>query len=489
MKMLSGYIQIISDLIVGLCGDTELQINNVTNNSRKVSFGDIFVAIKGACFDGHNYIDNAIESGASVIVHTSDISKVTGVTYILVSDIYRAYALLVECYFSFPSQNFDLAGITGTNGKTTTAFLLSMILKRAGRKTGLVSTVEYSTGGRVEVASRTTPEAYGLQQLFSEMADENCENVVMEVSSHGLDQHRTGNSLFKVGIFTNLTGDHLDYHGTMESYFEAKQRLFLDILEDDGVAVINADDKYGKQLIDIIGESAFSFGRGPECHCQIVSFESCVRGVTIHLNLDGHDLTLYSSLIGEYNVYNIAGAVSAAYALGLSAESIAGVFAPSSKHQVPGRLESFIGGNGVSVFVDYAHTDDALSNVSMTLKKLTDKKLTVVFGCGGDRDKTKRARMGKVAADIADLVVVTSDNPRTEKPECIINDICSGLPENYEFESIEDREQAIIYAINNASAGDTVLVAGKGHETYQEINGVHYDFDDREIVRKVLELY
>jgi len=484
MKPLSDYIEAIESLVVDRSIFVPSLVQQVTNNSRLVSDNSIFVAIKGAAFDGHNYISDAIARGAKTVVYSSSVESVDGVNYIRVSDAYRAYALLAECYYDFPSRNFNLSGITGTNGKTTTAFLLKEILCSAKSDVGLISTVEYRCGETVEIASRTTPEAGELQRLFASMRDANCSDVVMEVSSHGLDQHRTGAARFKVGIFTNLSGDHLDYHGTMEEYFKAKERLFSEALDDTGVAIVNADDIYGKRLSADLSGDVLSYGKGEDCRCRIVSIETKVTGSVIDIILDGNELALHSSLIGEYNAYNIAAAVSAAYILGLDLDVIYRHFSAESTHNVPGRMEVFHIPNGSTVFVDYAHTDDALQNVLKTLKPLTKERLIVVFGCGGDRDVTKRPRMGQAASALADVVVITSDNPRSEDPSQIIEQIKTGICPGCNCVIIEDREKAIVDTINSAQKGDVILVAGKGHEAYQEINGVFHNFDDREIISR-----
>jgi len=483
MKPLSDYIEAIESLVIDRSISVPSLVQQVTNNSRLVSDNSLFVAIKGAAFDGHNYISDAIARGAQTVVYSSSVESVDGVNYIRVSDSYRAYALLSECYFDYPSRNFNLSGITGTNGKTTTAFLLKKLLKAGGLDVGLISTVEYSCGETVEVACRTTPEAGELQRLFASMRDANCSDVVMEVSSHGLDQHRTGSAGFAVGIFTNLSGDHLDYHGSMEEYFKAKSRLFSEVLSDSGVAVINTDDSYGARIASGLSGGIICYGKGDNCRCRIESIESKVDGSTIAIVLDGTRITLHSSLIGEYNAYNIAAAVSAAYALGLDLDVICRHFSPGAIHNVPGRMEVFHIPNGCTVFVDYAHTDDALQNVLKTLKPLAEGRLIVIFGCGGDRDVTKRPRMGQIASALADVVVVTSDNPRSENPRRIIDQVVAGVCADCSSRIIEDREKAIVDTINSAQKGDVVLVAGKGHETYQEINGVFHDMDDREIIR------
>ena len=482
MKNLGEYIEAIADNIIEEFCNVDFAVNKVVCDSRVVTANDIFVAIEGAEFDGHNYIDNAISKGAKTIVHTANICRVENINYIKVLDSYKAYSYLSECYFDYPSRNFMLAGITGTNGKTTTAFLLKDILSSAGQVTGLISTVEYSFGDKAEVASRTTPEANELQRLFSEMSVAGCESVVMEVSSHGLDQNRTASARFKAAVFTNLTGDHLDYHITMDNYFKAKEHLFVDLLEEGGSAVINIDDPYGARIADACGRQVVTYGKAPSSLCRIKNVDSTVDGSIIDIEFDGKELTLYTSMIGYYNAYNICAATLAAYSLGVDIEVIKQYFCRGSAQNVPGRMEAFRTKQGSSVFVDYAHTDDALSNVLSTLQPLTRERLIVVVGCGGDRDVTKRPRMGAVATSIADIVIFTSDNPRSERPSEIIRQMMCGVTEYSKVTIVEDRAEAIAKAMEISSEGDVVLITGKGHESYQEIEGVFYDFDDRQII-------
>lgn len=482
MKQLSLYINVIQDFIVSKFITELVPIGNIVNNSSKIIPGDLFVAIKGSVSDGHNYIDDAISRGAQTIIHTAAVTHHPAINYIQVTDIYRVYALLSEFFYDYPSKNFNLCGVTGTNGKTTTAFLLKSLLQSSNRFCGLISTVEYSCGEEVQVASRTTPEANDLQLLFTSMANAGCRDVVMEVSSHGLDQNRTASAEFRVGIFTNLSGDHLDYHGNMEQYFKVKKLLFTEALAANGTAIINIDDSYGSRIANELTVSMLTYGRHDGSDCRIKCIKSSINETQIDLEIGGKNLTLFSSLIGDYNAYNITATALAAYSLGIDLTLIREHFCRGAVHNVPGRLEMFHSLNGVTVFVDYAHTDDALKNVLETLKPLTEGRLIVVFGCGGDRDVTKRHRMGEVASLLADIVVITSDNPRTENPQEIIRQIQCGVTKSSSTRVVEDRKLAITEAIRIAKAGDVVLVAGKGHEAYQEVNGVFHDSDDRVIV-------
>lgn len=489
MKSLQEYLDVLNTFMTG---SDDLQpsrrISGVTNDSRKVKKNFLFVAIKGAASDGHNYIDKAIENGATAIVHTQDIaSKTSGISYIKVNDAYAAYAFVCECFFDFPARSFDLAGITGTNGKTTTAYILKSMLEKSTFKCGLISTVEYSTGSDIIEGSRTTPEAWELQALFARMKNNSCRNVVMEVSSHGLDQSRTAAARFKAAIFTNLTGDHLDYHNDMENYFNAKKRLFTEFMHPEGKAIINIDDPYSKKLIAFLPpEKVITLGTTPYADCRISPKTATAAGTECGFFFRKKLIYFKSNLIGLHNMYNLASAFLAALSMGVPYEKA--VDALSAEYHVPGRLEKYKSPAGAFFFVDYAHTDDALINVLSALKKLATKKIITVFGCGGDRDKTKRPRMGKAAARLSDHVIVTSDNPRTEDPLAIIRDISKGIPSGTPFEIIPDRAEAIKKAVTMAKKDDIVLLAGKGHENYQEINGQHYDFSDSAELQKAFKL-
>jgi UDP-N-acetylmuramoyl-L-alanyl-D-glutamate--2,6-diaminopimelate ligase len=483
MKKLSEYLNEINFLIREQHIFSDPAVKGVSNNSRQIEPGWIFVAIKGANADGHDYISQALANGAVAILYSEETALKGKGNFIRVSDSYYAYAILVEAYFNFPADKLKITGITGTNGKTTTAFMLHKLFTDNGIKTGLISTVKYSSGGdKSEDASRTTPEAVTLQKLFAEMVDSKCVKAVIEVSSHGLDQHRIGRAKLAVGIFTNLSGDHLDYHQNTDNYLEAKSRMFSDYLAKDGTGIINTDDPAGEKIFrKFKDKNLISYGRSASCFCRIKEISSSSRGSIVKLDINGKDFEFSSNLSGEYNAYNWAGAICAANAQGIELDQIADSI-NRSELSVPGRLERFETANGAVVFVDYAHTDDALKNVLLNLRKISEKKIITLFGCGGNRDKTKRPRMGKIAEEYSDKVIITSDNPRNEEPEAIIKDILTGINEMSKITVITDRRQAIFEAVNLASEGDIVLIAGKGHETYQEINGENTFFDDRKVV-------
>lgn len=461
----------------------------ITNNSREASEKTVFTAIKGSSFDGHSFIESAISAGSKVIVcEVLPTPLPEDVLFIQVSDSYSAYAKLAEFFYGTPYEQLILCGITGTNGKTTTAYLLHSILNHHEKSAGLISTVEYSTGKSCTPAERTTPDAVELQKLFCEMTTADCTHAVMEVSSHSLDQNRIGSAKFAVGIFTNISGDHLDYHKNMSAYFSAKQKLFTDHISATGASLINIDDIYGKKLYSSISKNSasncYSYGRSETADFKISKVNLAINKSSFLLTLpSGESFKVNSPMCGRFNVYNTAAAAAAAYLMKIDTKTtLAGI---ADMPAVPGRMEKC--SDSPLVFVDYAHTDDALENVLSTISELLEnRKLTLIFGCGGDRDCTKRPRMGAVAAKFADKIIITDDNPRTEDPLKIVNDIISGIPEKINFAIIHNRKQAIHTAISEADQNSVILVAGKGHEDYQDINGVKYPFNDKECIRRFL---
>lgn len=480
MKPLAEYAAAIQAItLVAKTTAPEQAVTGIARHSGSVVSGDIFVAISGVQADGHDYIDEAVARGACAVVYSRDIQlPETMISGFKVADSYLAYALLCECLFDFPARELSLHGITGTNGKTTTAYLLEHILRFNGETCGLISTIECRCADKRLPATGTTPEAFELQQLFSAMLKESCTSAVMEVSSHGLAQHRPGGARFKTAVFTNLTGDHLDYHRDMESYFSAKKRLFTEYLGSDGHAVVNIDDPYGKRLAATCpADKTITFGRQSGAKAVIDSIAASSRGSCFKLRLDGDCHEISTSLIGKHNVYNLTGALCAAMAVGVAPESA--IEALRQDVVVPGRLEH-VRTNDVDYYIDYAHTDDALHNVLSILRRLARGRIITVFGCGGNRDRSKRPRMGAAAAESSDVVILTSDNPRDESPESIIDEIKAGIPDTSCLCLTEpDRRSAIACAIEQARAGDIVLIAGKGHETAQECRGRFTEFNDR----------
>jgi len=463
---------------------------SVTNDSRLAGKNTVFTAIRGAAADGHNFIPDALKAGSRIIVCEQIPAKFAEnkeILFLQVKNSYRAYAELAEFFAGYPGRKVRLAGITGTNGKTTTAYLLHALITADNKKCGLVSTVEYDTGsGKKITADRTTPDSFTLQNLFSDMLKNGCGYAVMEVSSHALAQHRTGSAKFAAALFTNLSGDHLDYHKTMDEYFEAKKRLFTTSLDETGIGIINTDDAYGERLYNELKsrKNIYSFGMEKSADFAIQNMNLNISGASFELSIpeQNNGIKINSSLCGKFNVYNAAAAAAAAFMLGVPPETISRAL--KNAPQVPGRMEKCL--DSPLVFVDYAHTDDALENVLSAVSGILEgRPLTVIFGCGGDRDRSKRPRMGKAAANFADRIIVTSDNPRTENPESIIQDIIAGIPDSANFAVFPDRKYAIEETLRNSQPDDVIVIAGKGHETYQEINGTRIYFDDRKTVRKL----
>ncbi len=454
-----------------------------TADSRRVIPGCGFVAIPGTAFDGHDFIPAALEKGASLIVMEKELPLPEGTPVLRVKECAAAFALLVRFAAGEPDRSLRLLGVTGTNGKTTTAFLLEHILNETKVKCGLVSTVEYRTGKQIIPGDRTTPDSATLFSLFKEMKENALSAAAMELSSHALVQNRAAGIQLEVGIFTNLTGDHLDYHGDMENYYQAKKRLFTSYLAPGGTAVINCDDPWGERLYrELDGKDRiWAFSMEDRGNCRIKECELQSSGVRFTLEYPGGEVVISSNLAGSYNVRNLAGAVLTALALGVEPDGIRKALEVPVR--VPGRLESFSLPNGGTAYVDYAHTDDALVNVLQAVRQITPGKLRVLFGAGGDRDRTKRPRMGKAAAEYGDFLYVTSDNPRSEDPQTIIEEILSGIPAGTPCEVIPARDEAIARALGGCLPGDALVIAGKGHENYQEIKGVKHPFSDIEEIK------
>ena len=468
-------------------GVGSLPVTNVSNDSRNIRPGCLFCAVRGSRSDGHVFLEQAAQRGAAAFCVAADWTGPVpaGKPVLRVSDSYFAWGILCEEAAGRPADAFRVHTVTGTNGKTTIAFALRHILKESGRRTALISTVRFEPGdGTAEDSFVTMPDAAGLQKLFSRIRECGASDAVMESSSHGLHQHRAGALKFASGIFTNLTGDHLDYHKTMENYYQAKKRLFCEMLAPGAPAVINTGDEWGKRLFCETAGNRLSFSAGdPRAFCFLKNFTPDDHGSTLEFFLDGQRFRWHSPLRGLYNGANILEAVTAGYALGLDTELLRK--AVETVPPAPGRLDPVRLPSGALAFVDYAHTDDALIRVLEALRNILKPggRLIAVFGCGGDRDRTKRPRMGRAVADRADLAFITSDNPRTEEPLAIIEEILAGIPEGASVRVEPDRAAAIRLAASLTGKDDILLVAGKGHEKYQEINGVKHPFDDREVLR------
>jgi UDP-N-acetylmuramyl-tripeptide synthetase len=487
-------------------GDAGAVVCDVTHDSRQAREGWLFVAIRGEKFDGNRFVADVAARGIAGVISECERPKDFGGAWIQVADTRRALALAAAEAHRHPSRELKLVGITGTNGKTTTAYLVAAVAEAAGERTALVSTVEYRVAGERTEALHTTPEASDVQRLLRRAVASGCRVAVMEASSQALDLHRCDALRFEVAAFTNLTRDHLDYHGTMENYFAAKRRLFDGSLgERPQVSVVNADDEYGARLAESLaseGQRVIRYGLGVEGGGAIggdtpggsakAAVDVTARGV--EFSLEGTRLLLVtpeggrevsSPLVGRPHVYNILTAAGCAHALGLGLDAT--VEALKSCAGAPGRFERVPHAGDFAVVVDYAHTDDALRNVLRTARDVARGRVITVFGCGGDRDRTKRAPMGEAAASLSDVAIVTSDNPRTEDPEAILRDIEIGLRAvGKPYLKVVDRREAINRAIEEARAGDIVVIAGKGHEDYQIIGAEKRHFDDREVALEAL---
>jgi len=470
-------------------------IRGLTDDSRRVTAGSCFVAVRGIRVDGHRFIPQAVERGAQAIVaEPPDPLPGRLVGRILVPDTRRALPHLAGAYFGHPSRALTVVGVTGTNGKTTTSYLVEALLRARGLETGVIGTIQYVVRGVARTAGQTTPEALELQGLLAEMVAAGAGGVAMEVSSHALEQRRVDGIAFDVAVFTNLTQDHLDFHGTMERYAEAKGRLFFELLADGGkpgaTAVLNADDPVGagwsRRLASERGVRVLGFGLGAGHAVRPRHFTSGADGIRLEAETPAGIVALASPLIGEHNVMNLLGAVATGVALGLPPATIGPALGAVAS--VPGRFERVDAGQDFLVVVDYAHTPDALQRVLETARRLTPGRLGVVFGAGGDRDRRKRPIMGRIAAALADRVWLTSDNPRSEDPGAIIREISVGVvpPPPGGYTSDPDRRAVIRDALGWARAGDTLVVAGKGHETYQILAAEVLPFDDRLVVREIL---
>ena len=478
-----------------LIGDADRKVSGIAYQSNKVEPGEAFCCIVGLKSDGHAYAQDAVDRGASVLIveRMLDLEGADEVTFVLVSDSRKAMAHAAAQFYDNPSNDLALVGITGTNGKTTTAYLVNSIARALGNTTGLIGTVGILIDGEELPAKHTTPESCDLQSLFAKMRDAGCSVVAMEVSSHALALERTWDTHFAVTAFTNLTQDHLDYHKTFEAYFEAKRRLFS--ADYPAKRVINIDSSWGERLVEDAleqGDAIITTGMAENADIHPVRIAYDVARTRVVLNVQGTVLEIEYPLVGRFNVENVMTAFGICLQLGFDMRDIA--HALENVSAVPGRIERVTleaeqaskRAQEISVYVDYAHTPDALEKAIASVKQLSQGRTIVVFGCGGDRDATKRPLMGEKALE-ADVVVVTSDNPRTEDPNAIIEDILVGVRGHEERSSVEpDRRLAIRQAISLANPGDAVLIAGKGHEDYQIIGTEKHDFDDRVVAREEL---
>ena len=464
----------------------DVKINKIEFDSRKVSKSDLFIAIKGIKFDGHDFIDNAIDLGCSTVLLEKMPNKLREkVCYLLVENSAVAMSYVSSNYFGNPSSKIKLIGVTGTNGKTTIATLLYKLFNVLGFKVGLLSTIENKIGDNSIPSTHTTADSIQINKLLSQMIDDGCEYCFMEVSSHAVHQHRTSNLLFDLGVFTNLTHEHLDYHKTFKEYLKSK-KLFFDNLSSDAFAIVNKDDKNGLQMVanSSAKKITYSLKKNANHMCKVI--ESRFDGMLLEID----STQVWVNIIGEFNAYNLLAVYCTALHLGIEKENILRVI--SLLKPANGRFHAFRSSDGITAIVDYMHTPDAYENVLSTINKIRKKsqKLIIVFGCGGDRDKDKRPVMTSIATNMTDQVIITSDNPRSEKLENIIDDMISELntSDKNNLIVINDRSHAIKTACKIANSGDIILLAGKGHEKYQEINGVKIPFDDIEEIVKSLKI-
>ncbi|MFL6583119.1 MAG: UDP-N-acetylmuramoyl-L-alanyl-D-glutamate--2,6-diaminopimelate ligase [Chthoniobacterales bacterium] len=472
-----------------ITGPLDRAVESIAYDSRRVQRNSMFVALRGEKVDGHNFVGPALEKGASVIVVERE-EVCPRATCIIVENTRTALADLAVAFYENPARKLKLAGVTGTNGKTTTTFLIKHICEKAGLRCGLLGTVRYEIGERILPAVRTTPESLDVQDLLAQMRNAGCKAAALEVSSHALVQERVRGIEWDVAVFTNLTQDHLDFHGTMDAYFEAKATLFTGLagqkLKTKAAAVINIDDRYGERLLERIGRErpVITYGSGVRADFRMSSYRPEFGLTSFQLDARGKTYLVRAPLIGRFNVANATAALAAASSLGVGLREAIASLAQSP--QVPGRLEAVPARRQFQVFVDYAHTPDALLNVVKTLRELEPRRLIVVFGCGGDRDRQKRPLMARVCDQFADFSIITSDNPRKEDPDAIIAEAEKGFRSDH-YEKIPDRAQAISRAISLAEPRDIVLIAGKGHETYQEFADHTVPFDDVQVARRAIE--
>jgi UDP-N-acetylmuramoyl-L-alanyl-D-glutamate--2,6-diaminopimelate ligase len=481
LKSITQQIEIIKTI-----GDVNIAVNMICIDSRKVGEGVVFVAIKGTNSDGHDFIDDVINKGAVAIV--CEVLPATlreNITYLRVKDSSESLGFMASAFYGNPSSKLKLVGVTGTNGKTTVATLLHQLFTLFGHNVGLISTVENKINETIIPATHTTPDAIALNELIAWMADAQCEYVFMECSSHAIHQNRIAGLNFDGALFTNLTHDHLDYHKTFADYRDVKKKFF-DNLDENAFAIVNKDDRNGSVMLQNTKASCYTYSMSGMADFRVKIVEQDFNGML--LNIDG--IEFWVQLTGEFNAYNICVVYATAFLLGKEKTELLPVL--SALKPVNGRFDYFQSATKITAIVDYAHTPDALKNVLTTINKIRtrNENLITIIGCGGDRDKTKRPVMAHVACELSDKVILSSDNPRTENPETILDEMEAGVPGEYfkKVLRITDRKAAIKTAVASAKPGDIILLAGKGHETYQEINGVKHHFDDKEEVRKCFQL-
>lgn len=465
-------------------GDINNEITGIEINSQKVKPGNLFIALRGYSVDGHQFIPQAIQQGAVAVLVEESIEE-SSVTSIIVPDTRKAMAMIACTFYEHPTKELSLIGVTGTNGKTTTSHMIESIMHHAGNRIGLIGTMQMKIGSELYAVKNTTPDSLELQKSFRMMRKASCDSAVIEVSSHALHMGRTWGSHFHVAVFTNLTQDHLDYHKTVEDYRAAKGLLFSQ-LAFDSFAVLNADDPASLYFKEITSAQIITYGIYQKADVWAEQIESTAKGTTFVVHTYLGSIKVQIQLIGQFNIYNVLAAITTAMiqkiplqVIKQGVERIAGV---------SGRLERIEAGQAYTVIVDYAHTADSLENVLRTIQEFAKGRILCVVGCGGDRDRSKRPIMAKIATKYSNISIFTADNPRTEDPNVILLEMVEGVRnEDTAYRCIVDRREAIHFALESARENDVVLIAGKGHETYQEINGVRFEFDDREVAKSIMQ--
>lgn len=456
----------------------EINGKDLEFDSRKIKQGDVFIALEGSIVDGHTFISKAIENGAKTILVEKDVEKVEGINYFLVEGLREKMGIIASNFYGYPQNQLKIVGVTGTNGKTTTTYILESILGE--KNVARIGTVEYKIGDEIIPAPNTTPSSLEIIKICKKALEKNIKYLIMEVSSHGLDIGRVNMLRFEAGIFTNLTLDHLDYHKTMENYYLAKRKLF-DLVKNKKNSIINIDDEYGKRYLEYTNGISYGIGQG-DIQGEIRQITR--EGQEVAIKIFEKEYKVNLRLLGRYNLSNLLGAIGAVKTLGLSDEEI--ISKIPLIHGAPGRFEPVKIDRDFTVIVDYAHTGDALENILKSINEFKNNRVITVFGCGGDRDKTKRPIMGAIAEKYSDIVIVTSDNPRTEDPNEILKDIVAGLTKENHIIEVH-REKAIEKAVSLAEKNDIILIAGKGHENYQVIGREKIHFDDKEEVIKAIK--
>jgi UDP-N-acetylmuramoyl-L-alanyl-D-glutamate--2,6-diaminopimelate ligase len=474
-------------------GDLNIAVKGITDDSRAVSNGSLFVAVKGERVDGHHFIPTAVSGGAGGVVAQQRIATGT-VPFVCVEDSRKALGLLGSHFYGDPSSQLRMIGVTGTNGKTTTTYVCKAFLESICPRVGLIGTVGYQVGDTIVPAAHTTPGALELQQLLSKMVTHGCKAAVMEVSSHALAQDRTSGCEYDVAVFSNLTQDHLDFHGTMEDYFQAKFRLFSGLIggkKANKRAIVNVDDSYGPRIVERCPVPVWTYAIKAKADIRAEDVRLSLQGTVFTAVTPLGNLQIKSHLVGEHNVYNLLAAIGVALHEGATPDQIH--HAVTRIANVPGRFERVMAGQPFTVVVDYAHTEDALIRLLRAAEALKTGRIITVFGCGGDRDRGKRPKMGEAAVRSSDVVILTSDNPRTEDPHAILEQVEQGVAKalrqrpHVHYRKVADRREAIETAVREAQATDMVLIAGKGHEDYQIIGTTKHHFDDREVARHAIE--